>query len=463
MKAETQTAKSLVTTWIDENKNDILESFKSLVRIPSLTGEEKEAQLFIAEELKKIGLKVEIWEPDMKELFDKYPKIAQYPSKWQPEFDLPLKFSDICTYEQLVSSPYADELNYKDRPNVIGILKGTRGGRSIILNGHADVVTVGDPDKWDKDPFEAYEKNGRIYGRGTCDMKGGLWAMIKAVDAIVSCGIKLKGDICVQSVVNEEHSGNGSLACVSRGFTADAAIVPEPTGAENFSKSSGGGIYWEIRLQGLEAHTGSRWRNGRPNGISAIEKIPGIINGLMKKESEINAKETCLSLGIGTIKGGSYATSTAKECTMTGVAYFSPALGTGISGLDKIKNIFRDVIDDVQKKDPWLKEHPPQVKYLHYDDAYMYPDSSEFLSVLTSAGRSVLSKDLKEISFSACDARHLGNQGNVPTIVYGPGDISLAHSLNEYIETEEIIKAAKVIAAVLCDWCIEDKTEKKPE
>lgn len=76
MKTETQTAKSLVTTWIDENKNDILESFKSLVRIPSLTGEEKEAQLFIAEELKKIGLKVEIWEPDMKELFDKYPKIA---------------------------------------------------------------------------------------------------------------------------------------------------------------------------------------------------------------------------------------------------------------------------------------------------------------------------------------------------------------------------------------------------
>ena len=180
-------------------------------------------------------------------------------------------------------------------------------------------------------------------------MKGGLWAMIKAVDAIVSCGIKLKGDICVQSVVNEEHSGNGSLACVSRGFTADA-IVPEPTGAENFSKSSGGGIYWEIRLQGLEAHTGSRWRNGRPNGISAIEKNPGIINGLMKKESEINAKETRLSLGIGTIKGGSYATSTAKECTMTGVAYFSPALEPVFQGSIRSKNIFRDVIDDVQKK-----------------------------------------------------------------------------------------------------------------
>ena len=93
------------------------------------------------------------------------------------------------------------------------------------------------------------------------------------------------------------------------------------------------------------------------------------------------------------------------------------------------------------------------MSYLHYDDAYCYPEDSEFASVLCHCGKKVLGKELEEISFSACDARHLGNQGGIPVIIYGPGDLSLAHSIDESIDKEDLISAVKVIACTICDWC----------
>jgi len=445
--------RELIFKWIDENEETIINNFKRLVQIPSLTGEEGRGQDFIMEHMKQIGLEIESWEPDIRELFDKYPEIAQYPSCWQPELDLPIRFPDICTYEQLMSSPYADKLNYIDRPDVVGILKGTGGGKSLIMNGHIDVVTVGDTSRWSCEPFGAEEKDGRIYGRGTSDMKGGLWAMITALEAVIKSGIRLKGDVLIQSVVNEEHAGNGSLSCVARGYKADAALVGEPTGSGFYSKISGGGVYWEIRIEGKEAHTGSRWKDGEANGISAIEKVPAIIDALLAREKAENEGEVKLSLGIGTINGGDYATSTARECVISGVVYFSPALGTGAEGIRKVKNLFADAINEACEGDEWLDGHRPEVFYLHYDDAYRYPEGAEFIDVFRKAGADASGRELSEMEFSACDARHLGNQAGIPTVIYGPGDLSLAHSVDESIERADIIKAAKVIAETICQWC----------
>lgn len=439
--------------WIENHRGEILSGFKELVRIPSLTGEEGEAQEYMKKLFLDLGLEVKCWEPDCQELFSAFPEVAQYPTCWQPELDLPLKFEDVCTYQQLINSPYREQLTYRGRPNVVGVLKGTGGGRSLILNGHIDVVTIGDESGWEHGPFEAYEEKGRIYGRGTSDMKGGIWAMTKALEGLIRSGVRLKGDVILQSVVNEEHAGNGSLSCVAMGYKADGALVCEPTGSVCFSRTSGGGIYWEIKLKGKEAHAGSRWKNGKANGISAIEKVPLILSALLRKEAEENREEIKLSLGIGVIRGGEYATSTARQCTISGVVYFSSAFGTGVEGLRKIKTMFKEAVKEAASGDDWLSENPPEVAYLHYDDAYQYPESSPFLDVLRESGRAVLGKELGEISFSACDARHLGNRAETPTIIYGPGDLSLAHSLNESIEGEEIIQAAKVMAQLICGWC----------
>jgi acetylornithine deacetylase len=403
--------------------------------------------------MRELGLEMDIWEPDIRELFTKFPEIAQYPTSWQPELDLVLKFKDVCSYEQLMGSEYADRLNYRNRPNAVGLRRGTGGGRSLILNGHVDVVTVGDRSRWSHDPFGAEQVGGLIYGRGASDMKGGLIALLKALEAVIRSDIPLKGDVILQSVVNEEHAGNGSLSCAARGYRADAAICAEPSGARRYSKFSGGGVYWEIGIPGKEAHTGSRWKDGQQNGVSAIEKAAPVINALLAQEAKVNADQIRLSLGIGMIRGGTYATATAGDCVLSGVVYFSPELGTGPAGIRRVKTMFQEAIEEACAGDLWLSRNRAEVLFLHYDDAYRYPEGSGFLEVLLQSGQEALNAELAESAFSACDARQLGNQAGVPTLVYGPGDLAMAHSVNECIQEEEIIEATKVIAATICNWC----------
>jgi len=155
-------------------------------------------------------IKVDVWEPDIKELFDKYPDVAQYPSHWQ--HDLILPYQNFPTYSNLVQSGKLNILNYKDRPNVVGTWKGLGGGgRSLILNGHIDTVTIEPRDEWTHDPFGAEIEDGRMYGRGTSDMKSGIIAAMVALESLIELGVKLRGDVVFESVVNEEHAGNGTL------------------------------------------------------------------------------------------------------------------------------------------------------------------------------------------------------------------------------------------------------------
>ena len=438
---------------VDEKQDEIIEALQTLVRIPSRTGEEGEIQKVQAVTFKQMGLEVDVWEPDIKELFDKYPEIAQYPSRWEPELDLPLRFPDKCTYEQLLNSGYIEKLNYKGRPNVVGILKGTGGGRSLILNGHIDTVTIEPREQWIHDPFGAEIDEGKMYGRGTTDMKGGVVAMTKAVECIIKSGIKLRGDVILQSVVNEEHSGNGTLACIARGYKADAAIIIEPTGSNNISLKAATALYWRIKAKGREAHSGRRWRKGEMYGVSAIEKIPFIINGLLDLERNQNKKDIRFSLGIGKVKGGNYATSTARECVIDGVAYFTSELGIGVEGIGRAKDLIRNTVANSSKKDPWLRDNPAELYFLHYDDAYEVNSEEEILRTLIDVVKKVVSKEPRTAIQVGCDARHLVNQGRIPTLVYGPGDLSLAHSLDENINIEDLITTTKVLALAAYRWC----------
>jgi len=437
---------------VDEKRDEIIEALQTLVRIPSRTGEEGEAQKVQAVTFRQMGLEVDVWEPDVKELFDKFPEIAQYPSRWEPELDLPLMFSDKCTYEQLVDSGYMGKLNYKGRPDVVGILKGTGGGRSLILNGHVDTVTVEPRDQWTHDPFGAEIEEGKMYGRGTTDMKGGIVAMTKAVECIIKSGIKLRGDVILESVVNEEHAGNGTLACIARGYKADAAIITEPTGSNNISLKAATALYWRIKVKGRETHSGQRWRRGKMYGVSAIEKIPFIINGLLDLERNQNKKDIRFSLGIGKVKGGNYATSTARECIMDGVVQFTPEVGIGVEGIRKVKGLIKESIADSSKKDPWLRDNPAELYFLHYDDAYQINPNEEVLQTVIGVAKEVSGRIPKIMEGAACDARHLGNQGGIPTVVYGPGN-NTAHCIDENIDIEDLITATKVLALAIYEWC----------
>ena len=130
--------------------------------------------------------------------------------------------------------------------------------------------------QWTRDPFGAEIIDGAMYGRGTSDMKGGLMAALMALTYLHEAGLRLRGDVIFQSVVNEEHAGNGTLDLVRRGYKADAAIVLEPTN-NTIAVSHPGGLYWQVTVPGTQRSPGARWTDGRQDGVSAIEKLPGVI------------------------------------------------------------------------------------------------------------------------------------------------------------------------------------------
>ena len=220
-------------------------------------------------------------------------------------------------------------LNYDNRPNVVGTFRGTGGGRSLILNGHIDTVTVEPEEAWTRNPFSGDIDTGLMYGRGTSDMKGGLMAAVMAMAYLLEAGASLKGDVILQSVVNEEHAGNGTLDLVRRGYRADGAIVLEPTN-NTIAVSHPGGLYWQVTVPGIVRSPGARWSGDEIVGVSAIEKLPRIIDALLALELAYNsvpnddpmeAGRVPFALTIGKVAGGFYETATAGEATLRGGAY----------------------------------------------------------------------------------------------------------------------------------------------
>ena len=216
-----------------------------------------------------------------------FPHIAQYPTHWQ--HDLILPYEQLPTYGALRESGLETVLNYRGRPNVVGVFKGSGGGRSLIVNGHVDTVTIEPAADWTRDPFGGEINGDRLFGRGASDMKGGVMAALMALSFLRQAGGELKGDVIFESVVNEEHAGNGTLDLVRRGFRADGAIVLEPT-HNRIAVSHTGGLYWQVTLPGVPRSPGARWEGGTLVGVSAIEKLPVVVSALLALEEEYNSR-----------------------------------------------------------------------------------------------------------------------------------------------------------------------------
>jgi acetylornithine deacetylase len=441
---------------VRRREQDTVDLLAQLVAIPSLTGEEGRAQDFVADRLRELGCGVDTWEPDVRSLFERYPQVAQYPSHWQ--HDLILPYESLPTWDDLVRSGAGDVLNYRGRPNVVGRLPASRqGGRSLILNGHVDVVTVEPRAQWTHDPFGATILNGRLYGRGTADMKAGLVAGLAAMQALRDARVSLAADLLFESVVNEEHSGNGTLACVARGLVADAAIVLEPTdGAVGLGTS--GAVYWGVVIHGRQVGTSARWGPDGQVGVSAIEKLPAVVTALLDLEAQFNldARDPAasgrrpFSLAMGTIRGGTYDTATAAECVIKGSAYFSPNCGSVTSVMEAIKGAVRQCA----AADPWLRSAAPVVQFYHHDDAATVAVESPIAATLIKAAAAVTgTPPAIRPRGGACDMRHLVNQGRMPAVIFGPGSGQQAHRPDEYVELSALVPCIQTLALTIYRWC----------
>jgi len=444
-----------------KNRDRSVAMLREFVRIPSLTGEEGEAQKYLAAILETAGANVFMEEPDVAAMFETYPHIAQYPTHWQ--HDLILPYEKLPTMEGLKSSGLEPVLNYHDRPNVVGQFKGTGGGQSLILNGHVDTVTVEPRDEWTFDPFGAEIESGCMYGRGTSDMKGGLLAGILAMVYLTEAKVLLRGDVTVESVVNEEHSGNGTLDLVRRGYCADGAIVLEPTSNEVAVRHAGG-LYWQLKIPGCARAPGARWSGDTLEGVSAIEKLPVVINALLNLEKSYNSKpnddpmeqgRAIFSMVIGRVSGGHYETVSASEVVLRGGAYFSPIAGD----VREVMASMSAVIERANDQDEFLCDNPARLQFLHHDDAMR---QSQQLPLAVALRNSLQERNCNSNIVAgpfACDARHLVNQGGIPTVIFGPGSGTQAHRPNEHIVVEEFLECIDHLIAFITSWCNEESDQ----
>jgi len=411
----------IISETVDRRKNEIIDFCRDLIRIPSLTGEEKKVQEFVAKHLKDMGLEVKVWEPDLS-------KMKGHPG-----------YVDLGK-------------DYVNRPNVVGIYKG-KEGRSLILNGHTDVVTPEPLKKWSHDPWGGEISGGKIYGRGACDMKGGITGMIKALQILLELDLAPLGDVTLEVVVDEEASGNGTLASVLEGYSADAAIFAEPTSCV-IMPAHRGAFFWRVYIEGKGAHAGVKYQ-----GISAVEKgmlIYRALEGLENKRNEIGKKHPLYSdyplvtpLCVGKFNGGQYPSSVPEECILEGTIEFLPG--------EKAKEVraeFEQTIETTSRKDSWLKNHPPKIEWfgLNFPPAQISSDHSLIKSV-KSAYTKISGKQAKIVGLPAgCDMRNRVLYAKTPSIVFGPGDISLAHRVDESIDIEELLLFTKILALGMLEW-----------
>lgn len=344
--------------------------------------------------------------------------------------------------------------NNEGRHNVVGVLKGTGGGRSLILNGHIDTMPFGNREFWSKDPFSGSIEGDTLYGLGSTDMKASLSAMIMAADLLKSCNIKLKGDLMIQSVVDEEGGGNGTLACVDRGYRADAAIVGEPTEL-NIQPAHMGFIFHEIQVSGLSLHSSQLWE-----GVNAIDKAINIYRALKDMEHHwlMTQRHPLLpspTINLGVIEGGIAGSVVPGSCTMKTCLHYLPNVNkTYEQTRDEVHHQVLDTIDNVVQGDPWLREHPPKINVFQegfpFETAMDHPLVEEMKEVIFAT----LDKEaVIEGMPSGCDARLLSTFGNIPTIILGCGDAKQCHTINEHVSVSEYLKCIEVYANFIISWC----------
>jgi acetylornithine deacetylase len=412
---------SLIADMVERKRENIVGFLRDLIKIPSITGDEKRVQEFIAKHLKSMGLEVDVWEPDKSKMKD------------HPEF--------IDTGK-----------DYVDRPNVVGVFRGN-GGRSLLLNGHTDVVTPEPVQKWENDPWGAKISQGRIYGRGACDMKGGVAGMIKALEILLELDLAPLGDIILEVVVDEESSGNGTLASLLKGYNADAAVFTEPTLCA-IMPACRGAKFWRLHVDGYGAHGGVKYK-----GISATEKGMLVYNALLELESSRNNRgkkhplyrdyPLATPICIGKFNSGRYTSAMPQECMMEGTIELVPG-----EQIEQVKDELIGTIKKVSEKDEWLKHHPPRIEWFgltaHAAEISVdHPFVKTFESVYTEMN----GKKAQVIGFpAACDMRIRILYSKTPSILFGPGDLSLAHRADEYIEIEETLLFVKTLALGMLEW-----------
>ena len=358
-------------------------------------------------------------------------------------------------------------------PVIVARLPGSGGGRSLAFNAHVDVVPVGDRSAWTEDPFGGEIVDGRLYGRGATDMKGGLAAALWATKVALEQEFLPRGDIVFHIVSDEEVVGNGTREIVARAPAADVTLSLEPTELK-LCAAEGGLVHFRIEVEGVEAHASTRYLSVHPGGgggggVNAIEKTIKIIVALQELERQwaTSKSHSILPPGFdtllpGIIVGGpgggnngrlnlfSNAGTTPNYCSVEYNMWFYPD-----ETIEDVCAEVEEAVSAVRRTDPWLREHPPRFTW-NLGNIYFPPLDVplDHPAVRTLAGcLSGVGLDPAPQGFGAATDLAWYGERNLPGIICGPGRLAQCHVADEYLDTEQLDLAAKVYALMITDWC----------
>ena len=325
------------------------------------------------------------------------------------------------------------------------------GGRSLILCGHIDVVSPEPSSLWSGPPFAARREGDWLYGRGAGDMKSGLAAIVGAVRGLRRLGLAPSGRVQLQSVVEEECTGNGALACVLAGHTADAAVLTEPTRGAIWNAQVGV-LWFQVRVVGLPAHAGDA-----PEGANAIEASMAVIEALRALEAELNVVKPPLyaayphpiNLNVGMIRGGDWPSTVAGEC----LTHFRLALYPGERVAD-LKERVEQVVAGVAASRPALGAYRIEVLYDGFacEGYELAPDAPLVTALLGAAERATGRRPPLFASTATTDARSFQLYGDTPAVCFGPVAES-EHGVDERVHLPSVTETAQAIALFIRDWC----------
>jgi acetylornithine deacetylase len=407
---------------VETRRDDAVELLQELVRVPSATGEDGAVQEVVERAFRERGLAVDRWEATPEEM-----------------------------------SPYRDHVGeqktYSDRPNVVGVRPGKGGGRSLLLNAHVDTVAGGDPAAWSCDPFSGEVEGDLLYGRGSCDMKGGLVTHLMALDVLADLGVQLRGDVSVAATVGEENGGLGALSTILRGYRADAALITEPTRLR-LVPAQGGSLVFRLTVSGRSAHAAVR-----DKGVSALEKFILIFEDLAKLEEERNATlhhplyEHLLNkapISIGVVRAGNWASTVPESLVAEGRVGLIPG-----EEIEPFRELVAGRIAAVAERDPWLDENPPELEWYggQFAPAEVPPDAPICEAVKHAHELATGEEPAVEGVPYGADMRLFIRLGGMPCVMYGAGDVNVAHAPDEHLSITELVTATKTVACLLTDWC----------
>lgn len=408
---------------VDQGFDEQLDFLCELIRFPSLRGQEHTAQDFWFDSLRRRSYAMDRWQVRVED-------IQHHPG-----------FSPV-------------KVDYSNAINVVGTHRPREEkGRSLILNGHMDVVPVGPLDMWTSPPFEPRIEGDWLYGRGGGDMKAGLAANLAVMDALRRLGYQPAATVHLQSVVEEECTGNGALACLLRGYKADAAVIPEPED-EMLVRANCGVLWFRVHVKGHPVHV-----REAGSGANAIEAAYRLIQALRRLEEAWNQRksqhrwfedlEHPINLNIGKIEGGDWASSVPAWCSFD----CRIALYPGIAAKDAAAEI-EAAVREATRGDAYLSNNPPEIEWNgFFAEGYVLEPGSEAEAHLAAAHQRVFNRELEELVTPAyLDGRVFVLYGATPCLVYGPRTENI-HGFDERVSLASLKQVTRTLALFTATWC----------